>query len=183
MSICGIDEAGRGCIAGNLAVAGVILHNEIKELNDSKKLSAKKREELYEVITQKADYHIVSIDSVRVDEIGLSLCIKNAIIEIKEKLKADKYIMDGNTNFGVNGVEFLIKADAKVAEVSASSILAKVSRDREILKSAKLYPEYQFEKHKGYGTKLHIQKIKEFGYSPIHRKSFKLKSLNQKSLF
>ncbi len=183
MSICGIDEAGRGCIAGSLAVAGVILNTQVDGLNDSKKLSAKKREELYEIIIKNSNYHIVLIDSLKIDKIGLSLAIKNAIIEIKNNLKIDRYIMDGNTNFGINGVEFLIKADTKVSEVSASSILAKVSRDRKILESAKLYPEYEFDKHKGYGTKLHIQKIKEFGYSPIHRKSFKIKSLTQKNIF
>lgn len=177
MVICGIDEAGRGCIAGSLAVVGVILNSKTNGLKDSKKLTPKRREVLYEIIVENSNYHLVMIDSAKIDEIGLSLAIKNAIIEIKKTLKADRYILDGNTNFGVDGVEFLIKADDKIPEVSASSILAKVSRDREILELAKIYPKYEFEKHKGYGTKLHIKKIREFGYSPIHRKSFKIKSL------
>ena len=91
--------------------------------------------------------------------------------------------MDGNCTFGVEGVQTMIKADAKIPEVSAASILAKVSRDRYMVSISSQFPEYDFEKHKGYGSALHIERIKIYGYSPIHRKSFKLKSLSQPSLF
>lgn len=183
MVICGIDEAGRGCLAGSLAVAGVVLKKDINGVNDSKKLSAKKREELFEIIKENSTYHIILTTSEVIDKIGLSIALKNSILEIMNLIKADKYIIDGNTNFGIKNLKAIIKADSKILEVSASSILAKVSRDREILELAKDYPEYQFQKHKGYGTKLHIEKIKEFGYSKLHRKSFKLKSMDRDSLF
>ncbi len=177
MNLCGIDEAGRGPIAGDLVVAGCILHSDINGLNDSKKLTAKKRELLFEKIIQHSTYHIVKFSPKQVDEDGISLCLKKALLEILDTLNADNYLFDGNTTFGVRGLETMIKADGKVAQVSAASILAKVTHDRDILKEAKLYPEYEFEKHKGYGTKRHIELIKKYGYSPIHRRSYKIKAL------
>lgn len=182
ISLCGIDEAGRGCLAGSLCVVGVVLKSDIEGLGDSKKLSSKKREALFEQIKQNSIYHIVLTDSSKIDEVGISQAIQDSLKEIMQKIKADRYIFDGNTNYKIPNLENLIKADDKVKEVSASSILAKVTRDREILDLAKDYPEYAFEKHKGYGTKLHIEKIKEFGYTKLHRKTYKIKSL-QKSLF
>jgi len=176
MKICGIDEAGRGCLAGPLVVAGVILSKDIDGLTDSKKLSEKKRELLYEQIIQNAKYEIVFTDNETIDKIGLSLSIKNSLIKIMEVLKPEYTIFDGNTTFGVLGIEAIIKADQSVAEVSAASILAKVSRDRYIVEQASLYPLYQFEKHKGYGTKLHRELIKEHGYCSLHRQSFKIKN-------
>jgi ribonuclease HII len=181
--LCGIDEAGRGCLAGPLVVAGVILTKNIQGLNDSKQLSAKKRELLYEKIIQNAQYEIVFTDNNTIDEIGLSLAIKHSIITILKKLSPSKTIMDGNTTFGVPNIQAIIKADATVAEVSAASILAKVSRDRFIVAQDANFPEYGFAKHKGYGTKFHVQMIAKYGYCPLHRKSFKVKSLNQPSLF
>ncbi len=177
--LCGIDEAGRGPIAGDLVVAGCIFKdkNNIEGLNDSKKISEKKRYKLFDEIIQKTKYHIVVIKPLEIDEKGLSFCMKKALIEIKESLVTDTYLFDGNTTFGVTGLETMVKADGKVAEVSAASILAKVTHDRNIIRDAVLYPEYSFEKHKGYGTKLHVEMIKKYGYSPIHRKSFKLKAL------
>jgi ribonuclease HII len=176
-NLCGIDEAGRGPYAGPLVVAGVVLNSNIEELNDSKKLSEKKREILYDKIIQNSNYHIVFKTNDEIDALGLSLCLKNSIEEIMQNVKSDEYLMDGNTTFGVDDLKFLVKADAKIAEVSAASILAKVSRDRYMCEIAKKYPNYGFEKHKGYGTKVHTQAIKEFGYSKIHRKSFKIKAL------
>lgn len=173
--ICGIDEAGRGCLAGPLVVAGVILKKSILGLADSKKLSQKRRDALFEEIMQNADSEIVFTDNKTIDKIGLSSAIKNSIIKIKSKLKAKQTIMDGNTTFGVDGVEAIIKADDKIAEVSAASILAKVSRDRYIIEQSLNYPQYRFEKHKGYGTKLHRQLIKEHGFCELHRLSFKIK--------
>jgi ribonuclease HII len=181
--ICGIDEAGRGCLAGPLVVAGVIMIDEIKGLDDSKQLSEKKRESLYAQIIQKSHYEIVFTDNKTIDEIGLSKAIKNAIIMIVEKLKPDHTIMDGNTTFGVPHIEAIIKADATVPQVSAASILAKVSRDRYIVEQDVYFPEYGFAKHKGYGTKHHVAMIAKHGHCPLHRKSFKVKSLAQMTLF
>ncbi|MDF1879657.1 ribonuclease HII [Sulfurimonas sp. SAG-AH-194-C20] len=183
-TLCGIDEAGRGPIAGDLVVAGCVFlpDTNIAGLNDSKKISEKKREKLYQEIKPNTLNYIVVISPQNVDEFGISICMTKALLEIKEHLNADIYLFDGNTTFGVDGLDTMVKADGKVAEVSAASILAKVTHDRNIIRDAKLYPEYGFEKHKGYGTKLHVAMIKEFGYCPIHRRSFKLKAL-QETLF
>ena len=181
--LCGIDEAGRGCLAGPLVVAGVILTKSLEGLNDSKQLSEKKREMLYEKIIQNAHYEIVFTDNDTIDEIGLSLALKRSIMTIMEKLTPDETIMDGNTTFGVPHVQAIIKADATVPEVSAASILAKVSRDRYIVEQDEHFPEYGFAKHKGYGTKFHVQMIAKHGHCPLHRRSFKVKSLNQPTLF
>lgn len=174
--ICGIDEAGRGCLAGPLVVAGVILKNSVDGLADSKKLTEKRREALFDKIVQNAEYEIVFTDNKTIDDIGLSLAIKNSIIQIISVLNPKHTIMDGNTTFGVKGVEAIIKADDKIAEVSAASILAKVSRDKYIVEQASNFPMYQFEKHKGYGTALHRSLIKEHGYCELHRRSFKIKN-------
>lgn len=182
MRFCGIDEAGRGPLAGSLMIAGVILHRPIAGLNDSKKLSEKKREALFETIIQHSTYHIVRFDSRQIDELGLSACLASGLREIMEVIGEAEYLYDGNSTFGVSGLTTLVKADATVPEVSAASILAKVSRDREIVQFAPLYPHYGFEKHKGYGTAAHVEAIRQYGYCDIHRKSFKLKSL-QASLF
>lgn len=183
MRICGIDEAGRGSIAGSLAVAGVILNSKIEGLKDSKKLSEKKREELYPKIVASSYYHIVLTNSEEIDEIGLSNAIKNSLKEIIETLSADRYIFDGNNNFGVENLETIVKADTKIDEVTSAGILAKVTRDREILEFAKEFPKYQFEKNRGYLTKTHIEKIVKYGYSRVHRKSYRIKSLSERKLF
>ena len=175
--LCGIDEAGRGPLAGDLVIAGCVLDAELQGLNDSKKLSEKKREALYELIVQNSHYHIVTFSPLDIDRDGISLCLKNGLLEIMATLTAQEYLFDGNTSFGVKGLDTMIKADGKVSEVSAASILAKVTHDRNILKDAEKYPEYYFEKHKGYGTKLHVEMIKKHGYCDIHRKSYKLKAL------
>ncbi len=181
--VCGIDEAGRGALAGPLAVAGVILQKPIEGLDDSKKLTPQKREKLYDMIIKNAKYEIVFTDNLTLDEIGLSLAIKNSILIIQKKLNAKTYIMDGNTNFGIENIKAIVKADSSVYQVSAASILAKVSRDRYMIEMDKEYPKYSFGRHKGYGTKVHVEKIKKYGLSPLHRKSFKVKSLRQPSLF
>jgi len=176
--LCGIDEAGRGPWAGPMTIAGVKLHKNIKELDDSKKLSEKKREFLYDIIIKNSSYHIVSIDNHTIDKLGLSKCLKNAIEEIMNNIDATAYLMDGNTSFGIKNLEHKIKADASVKEVSAASILAKVTRDRYMVKIAKDYPNYSFEKHKGYGTKVHKIAILEYGFCPIHRISYNIKGIN-----
>lgn len=175
--ICGIDEAGRGTLAGSMFVAGVILHKNIDHLDDSKKLSSKKRELLYEQIVTNSTYHICSFSSKEIDELGLSRCISNALKQIQEAILADEYIFDGNSSFGVEGIKTIIKADTTVQSVSAASILAKVSKDREMLEYDKIYPQYGFKSHKGYGSKSHIDAIKHYGQCDIHRKSYKIKSL------
>ncbi len=179
--LCGIDEAGRGPIAGPLVVAGVVLIEEISGLNDSKVLSEKKREKLFEEITKKSKYHIVFTDAKTIDEKGLSFCLKNSISEIMKTLENDcnEFLMDGNTTFGIQTLNCKIKADATVPQVSAASILAKVSRDRYMCEISAKYSQYDFAKHKGYGTKAHVEAIKKFGRSDEHRVSFKLKALNE----
>ncbi len=177
MALCGIDEAGRGPIAGPLVMAGVILTQPIEGLNDSKQLSEKKREALFDVILETAAYHIVSFNAAQIDTMGISKCLAAGLQEIKAALDSDDYLFDGNSTFGVTGLRTMIKADAEVPEVSAASILAKVTRDREMVETAKHYPQYGFEKHKGYGSKTHIEAIRQHGYCDIHRKSFRIKAL------
>ena len=176
-TLCGIDEAGRGPLAGDLVMAGVILKKDIEGLMDSKVLSEKKRELFFPKIIENSLYHIVSFSPKQIDEDGLSVCLGKGLEEIMQKLEAKVYLFDGNQTFGVLGLTTMVKADAKVPEVSAASILAKVTHDRAIVKASELYPLYGFEKHKGYGTKAHVEAIKEHGFCDIHRKTFKVKGL------
>jgi len=177
MGLCGIDEAGRGPIAGSLVMAGVILNTEIAGLNDSKVLSEKKRESLFPIILENSRYHIVSFTAQQIDEMGISKCLAAGLESIMRHIDSEDFLFDGNSTFGVSGLRTMIKADAKIPEVSAASVLAKVTRDREMVELAKKFPEYGFEGHKGYGTKTHVDAIKKHGYCEIHRKSFKLKAL------
>jgi len=178
-NLCGIDEAGRGPIAGSLVMAGVILTKKLEGLNDSKKLTAKRREKLYDVIKNSSKYFIYEVNAAKIDEFGLSKAIKECLEAIKNYFGEDtNFLFDGNSSFGVEGIPTLIKADAKVQAVSAASILAKVYRDRQMIEYSKMYPEYGFEKHKGYGTKVHIEAIEKYGYCEIHRQSFKIKGLS-----
>ncbi len=179
-SLCGIDEAGRGPLAGPLCVAGVIINEAIIGLNDSKKLSENKREILFDTIKKNCFYHIVFKSAKQIDSLGLSFCLKTSIEEIMNTLKnkTNHFLIDGNTSFGVKNLEFKIKADASVLEVSAASILAKVSRDRYMYLISKQYSKYTFSKHKGYGTKKHIEEIKKFGFCKEHRLSYKIKALH-----
>ena len=175
--LCGIDEAGRGPFAGPMVVAGVVLNKNINGLNDSKKLTPKQREQLFDKIIKNSYYHIVFKSNQDIDKDGLSKCLKDSIKEIQQNIDAEKYLMDGNTTFGLKNLDCLIKADQTIPEVSAGSILAKVSRDRFMCKIADKYPLYSFEKHKGYGTKLHIEAIIKYGFTDLHRKTFKIKKL------
>ena len=177
MGLCGIDEAGRGPIAGSLVMAGVILNKEIAGLNDSKVLSEKRRESLFPIILENSRYHIVSFTAQQIDEMGISKCLAAGLESIMRHIDSEDFLFDGNSTFGVSGLRTMIKADAKIPEVSAASVLAKVTRDREMVELAKKFPEYGFEGHKGYGTKTHVDAIKKHGYCEIHRKSFKLKAL------
>ena len=176
--LCGIDEAGRGPIAGPLVMAGVILRSPVEGLCDSKQLSEKKREALFDVIVAHADYHIVRFSAQKIDDDGISACLANGLKEIMQVLGKADYLFDGNSTFGVRGLRTQVKADVDVPEVSAASILAKVTRDREMVAMAGLYPEYGFEKHKGYGSsQAHIDAIRTHGYCEIHRRSFRVKAL------
>lgn len=181
-SLCGIDEAGRGPIAGDLVIAGCVLTNHVEGLGDSKKISEKNRESLYEIIIQNSTYHIVKFCAKEIDEKGISFCLKAGLQEILRTITCKEYLFDGNSTFGVKGIQTMIKADAKIPEVSAASILAKVTHDRNIREDAKKYPLYEFEKHKGYPTPRHVELIKKYGYCDIHRRSYRLKAL-EKTLF
>lgn len=186
-TVCGVDEAGRGPLAGPVYAAAVILPVglEIAGLNDSKKLTEKKREELFDIITKEAVCYSVGIaDEKEIDEINILnatfLAMKRAINGLE--IRPDFAYIDGN-RAPDSGIleETVVKGDGKVMSVAAASIIAKVSRDRFMLKKAEEYPEYQFEKHKGYGTRLHYEMIEKYGVSPIHRRSFLKKVLGDES--
>ena len=176
--LCGIDEAGRGPLAGSLVIAGVVLKNPIEGLMDSKKLTEKKREALYPLVIENSEYHIVSFSAQEVDEMGISKCLQSGLQSIQKHLSEVEYLFDGNSTFGVENITTMIKADTKVAEVSAASILAKVTHDREMIGMSKKYPEYGFEKHKGYGTKAHIEALIKYDRCEMHRKTFRVKGLD-----
>lgn len=179
MKICGIDEAGRGPLAGPLHIAGCILNKQIDGLKDSKKLSEKRREILYEEIIKNSTYKIVKFSAAQIDKFGLSKCLKlglNELVDFFAPFEV-KIIFDGNSKFGAEGFETMVKADDKIKEVSAASILAKVSRDRVMRNFDIKFPFYDFAKNKGYGSKAHIEAIQKYGYCEIHRKSFHLKHL------
>lgn len=176
--ICGIDEAGRGPLAGPVYAASVILPKdlEISGLNDSKKLTAKKREELFEIIKEKAvAYGIGFATEKEIDEINILQATFLAMHRAYENMNynAEKIMVDGNRDpkFDIE-TELVIKGDSKIAAISAASILAKVSRDHFMDEIDKKYPQYGFSKHKGYGTKMHYDAIKKYGVLPIHRRSF-----------
>ena len=183
--IAGVDEAGRGPLAGPVYAAAVILPENtiIRGINDSKKLSEKKREELYEEITEKAlAYCIASVDEKRIDEINILNATFEAMNKAVQGLSAvpDYVIIDGNRISGMTiPHETVVKGDSKSISIAAASILAKVSRDRFICAMAEKYPEYGFEKHKGYGTKAHTEALIKYGPCEIHRRSFLKKLLGE----
>lgn len=183
--VCGIDEAGRGPLCGPVCAAAVILplDCEIEGINDSKKLSEKKREMLFDIITEKAiAYAVYMADAQTIDRINILqatfLAMRNAVEGLS--VKPDIALIDGNGKPGLDIEErTIVKGDAKSVSIAAASILAKVSRDRYMLEMDKQYPEYQFAKHKGYGTKLHYEMLAEHGVSPIHRRTFLKKILGE----
>ncbi|MGN0601184.1 MAG: ribonuclease HII [Oscillospiraceae bacterium] len=176
--ICGVDEAGRGPLAGDVFAAAVVFDRDtvIEGINDSKKLTEKKREQLFDEIVEKAKFY--SIKTASVEEIEEINILNSAMLAMKRAVESlgctpDLALIDGNKtpDMDIPSVA-VVKGDAKSQSVAAASILAKVSRDRYMKQMAEKYPEYHFEKHKGYGTKLHYQMIDEYGISPIHRPSF-----------
>ena len=176
--LCGADEAGRGPLAGPVYAAAVILPRglEIPGLNDSKKLSEKRREALFDQICEQAiSFGIARAEVEEIEEINILnaalLAMNRAIAQLNPQ--PELALIDGNKNTGISvPSRCVIKGDASCADIAAASILAKVSRDRFMLKMAERYPEYAFEQHKGYGTKLHYERLREYGPSPIHRPSF-----------
>lgn len=181
-SLCGVDEAGRGPLAGPVCAAAVILPRdlEIKGLNDSKKLTEKSRDRLYDVIISEAIAYGIAFASVEeIDEINILNATFLAMNRAIEKLSVTPEIalIDGNQNFGINtSCRTIIGGDGKCNSIAAASILAKVTRDRYMTEAARNYPGYGFEQHKGYGTKVHFERLREYGPSVIHRRTF-LKNL------
>ena len=184
--ICGVDEAGRGPLAGPVCAAAVILPDgyEIPGLNDSKQLSDKKRRELFPVIQEEAiAYGIAMVDEKTIDEVNILnatfMAMKDAISQLS--VRPDLALIDGNrtTDFGVEAMA-VVKGDARDASIAAASILAKVTRDRFMEEMDKQYPEYGFAVHKGYGTRRHYDAIREHGMCPIHRKTFLKKFYGEK---
>ena len=181
--VCGIDEAGRGPLAGDVYAAAVIFDDDvfIEGLNDSKKLSEKKREQLYDEIIDKAKAYCVATASVEeIDRVNILQATFLAMKRAYEGLgmSADIALIDGNRLPMLDcKMQTVVKGDSLSASIAAASVLAKVSRDRYMKQLAEEYPQYRFEKHKGYGTKLHTELILEHGASPVHRKSFLKKLL------
>ncbi|MBR3283627.1 MAG: ribonuclease HII [Ruminococcus sp.] len=181
--ICGVDEAGRGPLAGDVYAAAVVLRDGllIDYLNDSKKISEKRREELFDIIRDNAEAYCVATASVQeIDSMNILNATMLAMRRAVEGLgiKPDLALIDGNRLPQLDcESRYVIKGDATSASISAASVLAKVSRDRYMKELAEKYPQYAFEQHKGYGTKLHYEKLEEFGVSEVHRKTF-LKKLH-----
>ena len=188
-SIAGIDEAGRGPLAGPVVVACVVMPRDsmIEGVNDSKKVSEKKREKLYDLIIEEAlGYGVGIMSQEEIDRInilnatkeGLTTAIKELERDLKEKNrnfdKPEIILVDALTKIDTDHIPYksIIKGDAKSYSIAAASIIAKVTRDRIMRQWAEVYPMYGFEKHKGYGTAMHISAIKEYGLCPLHRRSF-----------
>ena len=178
--ICGTDEAGRGPLAGSVVAAAVVLppELEIPGLDDSKKLTEKKREALYDVILSSAlAYGIAESDAGQIDRTNILAAsldaMRRAVEQVKLTLTPGLVLVDGNrlTDFGLPA-RCLVKGDGISQSIAAASVLAKVTRDRQLLELDRLYPEYGFAKHKGYPTKEHKLAVYEYGPSPVHRKSF-----------
>ena len=183
LTVCGIDEAGRGPLAGSVVVACAMMKPDsmIEGVNDSKKISEKKREKIYEQIIEEAvAYGVAIIDQNEIDEInilnatkkGLTMCIKE--VENKLNEKPEVILVDALTKIDTDGIPYksIIHGDSLSYSIAAASIIAKVTRDRIMRQWDEVYPQYGFAKHKGYGTKMHIDAIKEYGLCPLHRRSF-----------
>lgn len=177
--ICGIDEAGRGPLAGPVVVAAVIMpkNSMIEGVNDSKKVSEKKREKLYEQIIEEAiSYSVSIIDQKEIDNVNILNATKEGLTKAVSglQIKPQKILVDALTKIDTCGIPYvsIIKGDAKSYSIAAASIIAKVTRDRIMKEWDEIYPQYGFAKHKGYGTKAHIEAIKSCGICPLHRLSF-----------
>ena len=178
-SICGIDEAGRGPLAGPVVVAGVIMPRDsmIEGVNDSKKVSEKKREKLYDIILEEAiSYSVAIIGQDIIDKINILNATKQGVTEVVDGLdiKPDLILVDALEHINTRGIPYepIIKGDAKCYNIAAASIIAKVTRDRIMREWDEIYPQYGFINHKGYGTAKHMAAIREYGLCHIHRRSF-----------
>ena len=185
--ICGIDEAGRGPLAGPVVVATAIMprNSMIEGVNDSKKVSEKKREKLYDLITDEAiAYGVGIIDQKEIDRINILNATKEGLTMAVKELnpKPDLIIVDALSKIDTDGIPYksIIKGDAKCYSIACASIIAKVTRDRIMRQWDEVYPQYGFIKHKGYGTAAHIAAIKEYGLCPLHRLSFVKNIVNTK---
>lgn len=174
--VAGMDEVGRGPLAGNVVTACVVMPEEplIVWIDDSKKLSESRREKVYEEILQHALWiGIGEVSPDEIDEINILQATRKAMKAAAEKVPADIFLIDAVTNLGLKGKEIpLIKGDATSYSIAAASIVAKVTRDRQMAEADRLYPEYGFARNKGYGTREHIEALKKYGPCPIHRRSF-----------
>lgn len=186
--ICGIDEAGRGPLAGPVVVAAAIMPKDsfIEGVNDSKKVSEKKREELYEIITKESiSYSVGIVDQNEIDRINILNATKAGLTEAVKTLsiKPDIILVDALTKIDTCGVPYrsIIKGDAKSYSIAAASIIAKVTRDRIMRQWDEVYPQYGFKQHKGYGTAAHIAIIKEQGICPLHRLTFVKNFIGEKN--
>lgn len=176
LTVVGIDEAGRGPLAGPLVVAGVVfpVGYDSGEINDSKQLSEKKREQLYDIIVRDAlFYQIEIVEPEEIDRINILEADRAAMTCIALKAPTDIVLTDAVDLYIEKSVTSLIKGDTLSCSIAAGSILAKVTRDRLMYEYDKLYPEYGFAKHKGYGTKAHMEALQKYGACPIHRRSFR----------
>lgn len=184
--ICGVDEAGRGPLAGDVYAAAVIFDDAtvIEGINDSKKLSEKKREAFYDVIIEKAKAYCIA--TATIEEIETMNILNAAMLAMKRainglKIKPQLALIDGNKSPEIDiPTETIVKGDAKSQSIAAASILAKVARDRYMKQLDEMYPQYQFSKHNGYGTKLHYEMIEKYGVSPVHRPYFLRKFFEKK---
>lgn len=192
IDIVGVDEAGRGPLAGSVVAAAVKLKKyseELQEINDSKKLSEKKREKLFDIIMENFEVGIGVANSNEIDEVNILnatfLAMRRALEDLKKSVKINEestlILVDGNFKIREYSgkQEAVIKGDAKSLSIAAASIIAKVTRDRMLVEEDKNYPEYGFAKHKGYGTKAHREALLKYGACPIHRKSFLTKILGE----
>lgn len=174
--VAGMDEVGRGPLAGNVVTACVVMPDEpvIPWIDDSKKLSESRREKLYDEIMKHALYvGIGEVTPGEIDEINILQATRKAMRAAASAVPADIFLIDAVTDLGLNGQEIpVIKGDASSYSIAAASIIAKVFRDRQMIKLDELYPEYGFARNKGYGTREHIEALKKYGPCPLHRRSF-----------
>ncbi len=179
MVICGLDECGRGPLAGPIVAAGVILIKPVKGLNDSKKLTAEKRQKLFRKIIESSTYAIEMISVQQINTNGIGWANKQLFKRLTKKIIANKYIADGNLKLG-NKIQSVVKADSKFQEVMAASIVAKVTRDKLMRELHEDFPNYGWQSNMGYGTKFHIAALREHGPSKHHRKLFVKTALQPK---